>query len=233
MNKLITTSNGGIPIVLDDLRWFLGQSLSDSGMYQALNGILVGFGTDYIVSGCTVAGSDISDGWIMLDGELLKVDAHTKSDSYYVKTTSYDSSGLKTLESGSTANTYEKNRGVCSASSGTLMYNSPTLNNILKGGIITTITTPGTYDIDNYSTIINVTTDSGGTFYINLPDAETNINMNVCVKVTGNASYGLTYNIKYSGSAIYTNAIAYDTTIHYVFVGNYGGTWLYITTYED
>ena len=129
MDKFITTDLGGIPRTLDDLRWFLGQS-SNQGIYQALNNLLGSFGTNFIVQGCEVTGTapaqSLSEGWIVLNGELLKVDAisgtlDTGVNSTFTKdATDFDASGLKDLQSGGTANTYNKVRGVLSGTGGSL-----------------------------------------------------------------------------------------------------------------
>ncbi len=128
MDKFISTSLGGIPRTLDDLRHFLGQD-GGHGIYQALNNMLGAFGTDYIVQGCIVTGTSptatLSEGWIVLGSELLKVAAvsgtlDTSTNEYFAKVTTYKTSGLKTLQSSSTAETYEQARGTVSASSGQL-----------------------------------------------------------------------------------------------------------------
>jgi hypothetical protein len=127
MNKLITTNNGGMPVVLNDLRWLLGQATSgNAGIYQALNDILLAWGTDFIIYGCTSSGSPyptaVTEGWIMLNSEILKVDAQvvTYPNTFYTKVTTYDTTGNKSFESGTTVSTYQVNRGVPTASSGTL-----------------------------------------------------------------------------------------------------------------
>lgn len=133
MDKLVTTANGGMPMTLDDLRYFLGQGSYDAGLYQALQGILLNYGTDFIVSGCAISGGgptyNVAAGWIMLAGELLKVDAHSFNSGtaqYYAKATSYNADGDKSFQDGSIVQTYQKNRGTVSAGgSGTLKYDTP------------------------------------------------------------------------------------------------------------
>tara|TARA_R100001244_G_scaffold40790_1_gene36667 strand:+ start:5419 stop:6342 length:924 start_codon:yes stop_codon:yes gene_type:complete len=119
---------GGIPRVLDDLRHATGQD-GGHGIYQSLNNILGSFGTDFVVQGCEVTGSvpsqSLSEGWIYLGGELLKVDAvsgilDTSVDFTFTKSVTFKASGLKDLQSGGTANTYEQNRGVLSGGAGAL-----------------------------------------------------------------------------------------------------------------
>lgn len=122
MDKFITTDNGGTPHVLDDFRWFMGQESGSEAIYQFLNDLFGDISDNIILSGCDVSGSSVTAGWIVLDGEVLKVDAHTKSDDYFVKVTTYDSSGDKTQQSGATAQTYQKNRATLTASSGNLIY---------------------------------------------------------------------------------------------------------------
>ena len=132
MDKYITTALGGLPKVLDDYRWFLGQIVAGNhGIYQAFNNILRGLGDDFIVQGCVVTGSNpnksLTEGWILLGSELLKVDAiagtlDTSVNSHYIKAVSFDPAGLKTLLNGSTSDTYQKNRGILQGTSGNLKF---------------------------------------------------------------------------------------------------------------
>jgi hypothetical protein len=115
MNQLNVTYTGGQPIYLDDIAW------NDSAYRAAMNGILLAFGTDFIVQGCNVSGSSVSAGYIMLNSQLIQVDAHTSTGAYYALVTTDDSSGNDNFQDGSTAKSvYKKNRGVANAGSGTL-----------------------------------------------------------------------------------------------------------------
>ena len=131
MDKLKTISVGGFPLVLDDLRWFFGRLGSpNEGIYQAFNNILRGFGDNQILQGVVVSGVTpnvaITEGWVILDGELLKVDAdsgiNTTTDNTFIKdpTSPFDSRGNKEFLNGSTAGTYEKNRAVVQGTVGNL-----------------------------------------------------------------------------------------------------------------
>lgn len=136
MDKLKTTDLGGFPFVLNDIRQFLGRltSPANHGIYQAFNNILGGFGTDFIVQGCVLSGStgafSITEGWILLNSELIKVDAQGPFDEAvngtFTKLTTFDSRGNKEFLNGSIADTYEKNRGVISGLAGTLDFNGNT-----------------------------------------------------------------------------------------------------------
>lgn len=141
MDKLKTTDLGGFPFVLNDFRWAFGQIVAgNSGIYQVLNNLLRGFGDDFIVQGCVLGGVSgaytLTEGWIMLGGELLKVDAQTAfdeaTDSKFIKVTTYDSTGDKTMRNGATAQTYQVNRGVISGTSGNLVYNGNRLENLIS-----------------------------------------------------------------------------------------------------
>jgi len=130
MNQLVTTFTGGMPIVLDDLRW------NDSAYRAAMNAILLAFGNNFIVQGCVPTVSlgvvSISAGYIMLNGQLLQVDAHTTAENgYYQLVTSYNSAGQKTFANGITEQTYQQNRGLATAYSGNLQFNGPTLASLL------------------------------------------------------------------------------------------------------
>lgn len=131
MDKLKTISVGGFPLVLDDLRQFFGRLGAPSeGIYQAFNNILRGLGDNVILQGVVVSGTTpnvaITEGWVLLDGELIKVDAQTgidtTTDNKFVKETTFDSRGTKTFLNGSINETYEKNRAVVQGTSGNLDF---------------------------------------------------------------------------------------------------------------
>jgi len=113
MNKLKTSANGGHPFELDDFRW------EQSAVREAFYGIATAFGVaadSFILSGCEIVGSAVAAGYLYLDGEVCKVDAHTKpalpfGHTYYwgIETT-YDSSGDETFENSSSQQTYEIRR---------------------------------------------------------------------------------------------------------------------------
>ena len=135
MDKLITTSSGGIPIILDDLRWLTGQE-SNQAIIQAVEDLLRGevLSDDFIVSGLVLSGSNpiksLTAGWVMLGGDLLQVAARTadiddSTDNRIILSTTNNSAGLKTLLNGSTADTYQQNRGIVSGTSGNLDIRTP------------------------------------------------------------------------------------------------------------
>ena len=130
MNKLKTTGLGGFPFVLDDIRQFLGRLSGSEGIYQAFNNILGGFGDNFIVQGVVASGSSpnvaITEGWLLLDGEFIKVDAQTgidtTTDNKFVKKTTFDPRGNKTFQNGTIEDTYEINRAVVEGTSGNLAF---------------------------------------------------------------------------------------------------------------
>ena len=136
MDKLKTSDLGGFPFVLDDIRQFLGRltSPANHGIYQAFNNILRGFGENFIVQGVVLSGStgafSITEGWILLGGELIKVDAQgpfdEAVDGTFTKVTTFDPRGNKDFLNGSNADTYEKNRGVLSGLGGSLAFDANT-----------------------------------------------------------------------------------------------------------
>jgi len=121
MDKFIKTDTGGLPLRLDDLIWEQGElDASNFGIYQALQADLLAYGTDYIVEGCTYGAPNITAGWIMLASELLRVDAHAGTDNYFAKVSTFDARGDKTFKDASSQSTYQVNRGVLNAASGSL-----------------------------------------------------------------------------------------------------------------
>lgn len=170
MDKFITTGNGGNPIVLDDVRFFLGQIVSGNhGIYQALNNMLRGYGDNFIVQGVVASGVTpniaITEGWIMLAGELLKVDAQTgidtTSEDSFTKVSTFNAAGNKTFRNGAIIDTYEQNRGVVNSLAGTLDFDGNTFADLRnfadKGaGIVTMkkkIIEIGDWDMDTLPSI--------------------------------------------------------------------------------
>lgn len=140
MDKLATKNVGGFPLILDDLRQFFGRLDAPSeGIYQAFNNLLRGFGDNFIVQGVVASGTtpnvEITEGWVILDGELIKVDAqtgiNTTTNNKFVKETTFNSRGTKTFLNGSIAETYEINRAVVQGTSGNLDFDGDTLNDII------------------------------------------------------------------------------------------------------
>lgn len=140
MDKFKTIAVGGLPHTLNDFRLFLGRLDAPSeGIYQAFNNLLRGFGDDFIIQGCVLSGSSgafsITEGWILLSGELIKVDAQgpfdEAVDGAFTKKTTFDSRGTKTFLNGSIDETYEINRGVISGLAGALAFDGNTLNDII------------------------------------------------------------------------------------------------------
>ncbi len=121
MDKLVLTDTGGFPLKLDDLLWMDGRlDSANKGMYDAIQAHLLAYGTDFIVEGCVYSAPNITAGWIMLDSELMRVDAAAGTDDYFERTVTFDARGSKTFKDTSVNNTYEKIRGVLSGASGSL-----------------------------------------------------------------------------------------------------------------
>lgn len=142
MNRLVTSTVGGFPLVLDDIRFFLGQSGQSEGIYQALNNLLRTFGDDFIIQGAIAnfTTKTITEGWIMFDGELLKVDAHNiGTNTHFSKVITFDSAGDKKARNGVDIRAYQINRGVVNTTSGSLLADPTGINNRLKHKIIPTV----------------------------------------------------------------------------------------------
>ena len=143
MDRLITsTPPGGFPLVLDDLRWFLGQTGQSEGIYQALNNLLRLFGDNFIIRGAVAnfATDTITEGWIMFDGELLKVDAHNIGfNTHFRKVITFDSAGDKKAQNGADIRAYQVNRGVVNATSGNLSADPTNITNRFEHKIVPAI----------------------------------------------------------------------------------------------
>lgn len=138
MDKFLSVALGGIPKAWNDFRWFLGQA-SNQGIYQALNNLLGSYGSNVILQGCVVdltvpAVATMTEGWIYLGGELLKVEANAGFDSttvfFFAKVVTTDTTGDKTLKSLASASTYQKNRAVLNSASGSLRFDGARLGRV-------------------------------------------------------------------------------------------------------
>ncbi|MCP3682124.1 MAG: hypothetical protein GY861_05475 [bacterium] len=135
MNKLQNTDKtGGFPLKSDDLRYIFGTGgVIDAGVYQALSSMLRGFGDNFIVYGCTGTVT-ISSGWIMLGGELVKVDSHLRVDSWYEKIVTNEDS--RSFNDGSGPyNVHQTNRATSTASSGSLRYDGNRIEDVIADGL--------------------------------------------------------------------------------------------------
>lgn len=153
MDKLRLSGVGGFPLILDDLQFLLGRlSSPDEGIYPALNNLLRGFGDNFIVQGVVASGTSpnvaITAGWVLLDGELVKVDAqtgiNTTTDNKFEKVTTFDPRGAKTFLNSSINETYEKNRAVVQGTSGNLDFDSQALGVWQEDAFDTSIYTSNT-----------------------------------------------------------------------------------------
>lgn len=124
MDKFINTSNGGIPLVNNDFRWsdesirdFIDNHLSDFAVTIGSNG-------NFYLSGVNISYSapdyTITEGYVYINGEIVKVDAQTCSSSSLLAgeefrfevVETYDTTGAKVTLSGTNINTYKKRRAV-------------------------------------------------------------------------------------------------------------------------
>jgi len=118
MNKFITTNNGGLPYVLDDIRF------EQDAVREAFLGLVNSWGVaneeSYILNGCEItvgATIDITAGHVVIQGEIYKVLAQSITatvppgeELVFEVVTSFDPAGNKTFDSGATFDTYENRR---------------------------------------------------------------------------------------------------------------------------
>lgn len=119
MDKLITSVNGGFPWTLDDFRFQTDESRAAlsailGGLIQNETGNARLFGVEITGSGSTL---DVSAGWLLVAGELVRVDAHTVAnvelggDFYDVTITdTFDPAHQKALEDGGVADVRRQRR---------------------------------------------------------------------------------------------------------------------------
>jgi len=115
MNEKITFTGGEPAINFDDL-----DRNNKANKNASINSFRA-FGDNYIIQGVT-GNPAISAGYVMLDGEILQVDAHSKTGTHFEKVTTYDNGGNKTFNDGTPRQTWAKHRATITAGSGSLAY---------------------------------------------------------------------------------------------------------------
>jgi len=115
MDKKLTFTGGEPLINFDDIL------RTPNATRDAFIEVFRAFGDNYIIQGIT-GDPSITAGYVMLDGEILKVDAHTKTGTHFVKVTTYEAGGDKTFNDSTPRQTWQKNRATITAGSGSLAY---------------------------------------------------------------------------------------------------------------
>lgn len=157
MNKLVSFTGGLLNFSIDEVLF------NDDAIRLALQEIFRAFGDNYIIQGVTGTTS-ITAGYIMLDGELLQVDAHTKTNTHFAKVTTYDPLGNITFNDGVARQTWQKNRATISASSGILAYaNAKRLNQVINDLIFNDFTARKIINIGDWNM------DTAGNVNVPLP----------------------------------------------------------------
>jgi len=141
MNKLKTTFTAGVPFDWDDIDWM------QESTRKALYGLLSAYGIDpedsLIISGCNVTiGPSVaitSAGYIMLNGEVLEVEAHSitydnSSPVVWRLLESDDVTGAEVDSTGATVQCYQKRVAVlyqATSYTGEMPYNADRLADII------------------------------------------------------------------------------------------------------
>jgi hypothetical protein len=168
MNKLKTTFSAGVDFNWDDLAWL--QDATRDAFY----GLLSAFGIDpdesFILSGCVVTlgptSASTTAGYISLNGEILKVEAHSiaydgSSPVVWRLSETDDATGTEQDSTGATVQCYQKRVAVLFQAlsyTSEMPYNADNLLERINGEW--TSVTPSTTFISGSSLSIG-----GGTFY--------------------------------------------------------------------
>jgi hypothetical protein len=208
MDKL-QTYTGGHPLTLDDLDFI-------DGIYRdAFNSIFKAFINDtnsLIVSGCIPVGSSISAGFVLLNGELLKVDAHERTGDYYEKVETYYAD-VRVYKSGEQHQVYKKVRAVCSSNvSYGLAYNSrrffgnasgqicegndPRLSDSRKCNNTFDNAATARYNIDSYS---KTETNNSISYFLSMLDVYTTAQTNAQINASANNLINIINSLNPSG----------------------------------
>lgn len=85
MNNIdFNTSPAGFPLESDAILGFMQQAIID-GMLGIAE--LAGTNGQTIVSGCAISGTTVGNGWVMINGELLRFEGGTKQTSVIIEET--------------------------------------------------------------------------------------------------------------------------------------------------
>jgi len=122
MDRLIIPgTTNGIPFNWDDLDFIVGYGY-DGGIIKVLEGILSAYGDNFIIQGCVYSGGNYTEGWLFLDGEILKVEAQAATGTeYWVKQIGNNSNGNKQTQLSGTVDIYKEYRATADESSGSLL----------------------------------------------------------------------------------------------------------------
>lgn len=142
MNKLAIFNDKAVPFEWDDIDW-LQESIRD-----AFYGLLSAFGVteedSFIISGCVVGisdgAADVADGYISFEGEICQVDAASitwtgEKIVRFALLESDDPTGSETDIDSNTVECYKIRKATIiadDAAAGQMLYNAPTLQDILK-----------------------------------------------------------------------------------------------------
>lgn len=196
MNRLKLTDNGGMELHLDDFRW------QDEGIREGFKGLAKAFGDNFIIEGAvaSVSGSvwTVGAGWVVLAGEVLKMDAQAAIDTatyphvYVELDITYDPTGYEVFENNTPHDTYEIRKakvvGYTTAQSGKVQYITMALNTvdaIINNKIVDVAHNftkrqsfaKGTGNaIGSGQNYISCSVDTGNSFEVNLSSANTPIN---------------------------------------------------------
>ena len=243
--KVIVPTTNGLSLKWDDFRYFLGQDVYVAGVYQAIEAMLKNYGDNFIVEGCEESGGTISEGWIMLDGELLKVDSHSKSDDFYEKV---DKSGglpsaatrVAEVGGGSTV-IWDRFRGESTSASSNLKFDAERWEDVIrnKAG------NPEMYSLTNTTTTVAkiLTDDEGfvyidnlqlsGASYVRLPDAsKTNKGKVVFMRMSLTGDTPNAFEIQEAGASVITTLEQLDTVNYLIFKSD-GTNWNMVSKIGD
>jgi len=120
MDRVLYNEQGGDPLFLKDFNYNIATGFTNK-LEEYYNSI----SSNMIICGCNLSGSIVSEGWIMLDSELLKVEQHTRTGNFFEKITTNNTAVFK---DGLTKTKSTTKRATLSASSGNLSLSSSRFN---------------------------------------------------------------------------------------------------------
>lgn len=126
MDKKLTFTGGEPNINWDDI--LRDPVANRAALFGLMATYAIGTNENFVISGCVATldpgvDVDVTAGYIYLTGEILEVEAQTVLDSgtvdlyKYVKTTTFESGGDKTFNDSIARQTWQKNRGIVTATS--------------------------------------------------------------------------------------------------------------------
>jgi hypothetical protein len=214
MNRINALNNVEFPASSDSWEFIMT-------MFENLQNIARIREGNYILTGCVETGGNVSDGYVVVDGEILPFQGGTKTSFVIIEETNQN-----VLDQGVTYNNVYTTRKVRFGTGAGQIAWSTFERGIDRNYTKQEITAHNTYNIAKTVGIIDINVSADGTTTLNLPVAGLNNRGNtITVKYYINPTYGCSLIINHSGNELYNHSLG-DTIEGYLKLKSNGTTWV-------